>query len=226
MKLKKVVSLALAGVMAVSMLAGCATKPGTDSGEGEGATTGYSAEFAKYVNESITELDNLTFADNATDAEALKSAAGYYTNFNIFASNFAKFAWIELNDTSKDFMDKAGVTDKGADYYGIPSGAFANCVNTRMNETVKYATMFIADASMDLDKALELAAKDFSKKFVGDVEHTLPEQGSASGSTYDYSYVVSVSVVNRAMSSEVIATNGSVNIIAVTITRTGTPHQV
>ena len=50
MKLKKIASLMLAGVMAVSMLAGCNTTSngGNNGGEGEGegtTTTGYSVAF-------------------------------------------------------------------------------------------------------------------------------------------------------------------------------------
>ena len=72
MKLKKIAALALAGVMAVSMLAGCGTdkKPGTGEGEGEGTvtTTGYSAELGKIMD---LDLDYVSFADNASDEAAL-----------------------------------------------------------------------------------------------------------------------------------------------------------
>lgn len=73
MKLNKVLALALSGVMAVSMLAGCSGNPGNGGQEGEGETnvTGFAATVASKLDEN---KDNVTVtSDNAIDT-ALKAA--------------------------------------------------------------------------------------------------------------------------------------------------------
>ena len=56
MKLKKIVSLALAGIMAVSMLTACGDKGSSSSeGEGEVVATGYSAMLAKELKDTAAK---------------------------------------------------------------------------------------------------------------------------------------------------------------------------
>ena len=65
------------GVMAVSMLAGCGTdkKPTTDGeGEGETVVAGYSTTFADKLGKAVTDLDYVSFKDNAADAAALQKS--------------------------------------------------------------------------------------------------------------------------------------------------------
>ena len=80
MKLKKIASLALAGVMAVSMLAGCKSgtpNPNPGEGEGEGNTaTGYSATLGDKVSDAVKDLGYITFADSAAAKAALEDAVG------------------------------------------------------------------------------------------------------------------------------------------------------
>ena len=79
MKLKKMMALALSGVLAVSMLTACDTgsvNGGASSGDGgNGVVTGYSSVLAKYMEKS-TKKDYVTFQDNNADAEALEDALG------------------------------------------------------------------------------------------------------------------------------------------------------
>ena len=81
MKLKKIASLMLAGVMAASMLAGCntASNGGNNGGEGEGegtTTSGYSAVMAENVSDAVKVIDNVTFQDHSADRAALDDALG------------------------------------------------------------------------------------------------------------------------------------------------------
>ena len=218
MKLKKVVSLALTGVMAVSMLAGCATKPATDGeGEGEGTTTGYSAEFAKYLDEDgVVSLDYVTFQDNASDLAALKDALGYFTDTQVAATQ--PFTWAAPATYGKaidDFSENADVTETAS--YGLNvTNIFP--LNSEMNQTVKAATAWVADGTMDINKALKEAASRFDSAVV---KADLPKSGSAGGTTYNYHYVVSVSVANRGTTT-FDQVHPSANVIVLTITRTGT----
>ena len=81
MKLKKIASLMLAGIMAVSMLAGCksGTTPNTDPTEPETPATGVSATFASYLNDD----DVVSFADNSVMQSALASAVKKLDNSTI-----------------------------------------------------------------------------------------------------------------------------------------------
>ena len=78
-ELKKMMALALSGVLAVSMLTACDTgsvNGGASSGDGgNGVVTGYSSVLAKYMEKS-TKKDYVTFQDNNADAEALEDALG------------------------------------------------------------------------------------------------------------------------------------------------------
>ena len=222
MKLKKVVSLALAGVMAVSMLAGCATKPATDPTEGEGGDTnasGYSAEFSKYVNEEVTKLDYVTFADNAEDVAALKSTLGYASDKLVLK---APAVATKLNTVS---TDAANFFKKEADLtmtYGF-NDIFANAKD--VDKTQKLGTVYVIDGTVEISKALQQVADQVNSVLHDD---DLPDKVvmnvSTGKITYNYSYVVSVSVVNRATTT-FDQVHPSVNAIAVTITRTGTPAE-
>ena len=81
MKLKKIASLALAGVMAVSMLAGCATKGEDNKNENTEVTT--TAAVADYVNNLLTDAQKniVKFQNDADLTAALKKVAGDSTKF-------------------------------------------------------------------------------------------------------------------------------------------------
>ena len=232
MKLKKVVSLALAGVLAVSMLAGCATgkKPGTGEGEGEGATTGYSAEFADIAD---LKMDNVSFKDSTVDQAALKKAVDSCTDVQLLAAlvngNFDNNgnngsagrlqgamvipAFLNLNCTSV-FAEEAELTwyNEGLDFGG----------NVNINDTQKLGVIVAVDGTMDTVSVLKQA-----NKLVADGLKAL-EKGSTDqtdGISYDYSYSVSVSVVNRTTTT-VDLVKADIDFVAVTVTRTSAPHKV
>ena len=76
MKLKKIASLALAGVMAVSMLAGCANKPGNNDGNQGGEVVGSTPAIVTAVNNG-QDADNdvkITFTDAGDLMTALQQA--------------------------------------------------------------------------------------------------------------------------------------------------------
>ena len=79
MKLNKIASLALAGIMAVSMLAGCGEGNGNgnsgSSSENTNTTAGYSSTLAENLSAAAKE-DYITYQDNSADAAALEDALG------------------------------------------------------------------------------------------------------------------------------------------------------
>ena len=84
MKLKKIASLMLAGVMAVSMLAGCQTTSNDQPTQPEQPTTpatGYSAKLQSEL--SAIAQDKITFSDSTELNSALEYAAGNVGNDKI-----------------------------------------------------------------------------------------------------------------------------------------------
>ena len=71
MKLKKIASLALAGVMAVSMLAGCSEKTGDDTTDGDNNGTVATSPVVSAVNDAQDKID---FTSDNSLTNALKKA--------------------------------------------------------------------------------------------------------------------------------------------------------
>ena len=85
MKLKKIASLMLAGVMAVSMLAGCSTNGnGGNGGEGEGQVNTDSLSAASVITELDKDTtDKVTFSANASLESALSKAVSVVGSGNL-----------------------------------------------------------------------------------------------------------------------------------------------
>ena len=110
MKLKKIASLALAGVMAVSMFAGCAkgnVKPEPTPDPEEPTATGYSVTLGDKVD---VEKDYITYQDNADDAAALQDALGNMASVSVAANATLPQIVMEF-DKSTVFGDSELVID-------------------------------------------------------------------------------------------------------------------
>lgn len=244
MKLKKVVSLALAGVLAVSMLAGCGTnkKDGPTQDDNGTVKAGYSAEFGKIVD--LKDMDYVTFQDSTVDQEALKAAVASCTDLQLYAAlvsgNLDSSAasgivggsgWLQgampISDEVKlncvnVFTDKADLdfyswtsNDNGMPWYFATENA-----NKQMTDTLKAGAIFAVDGSMDTESVLTLVEKLLAEDYTLS-DDCLPETGVNGGINVDYKYTVSVSLVNRVASSSTLMT-ADMDFVAVTITRTGT----
>ena len=84
MKLKKIASLALAGIMAVSMLAGCNGASSSNPTEPENPVVPNGTDIAGYVNGLLSEdvSKNITFVDDAELRAALTEVAGKSSNID------------------------------------------------------------------------------------------------------------------------------------------------
>ena len=233
MKLKKIVSLMLAGVMAVSMLTACGSNTindgAEDDGNGEGTTTsGYSTKLESYLSDEVKDMENVSFQDDAANAAALESAVK-----NISAGEVLKTAKdnpvpASIEDwTSSDYKTMIAELKKAYDIqdddldendmnllWAVNSEYMAN---RSLNDAVVYAVT----GSVDLEKSL----KDIADKLNGYFE-ALPASGEVSNGVgsnpalvYDYDYTISVSVVNKPV-TVFTEYDGSVNYIAVTVSRT------
>ena len=224
MKLKKIASLMLAGIMAVSMLAGCNGAPIDDDSNGgdQGNTaSGYSAMMGDKLAADLEDedLDDIvTFADSATDQAALEDALG-----NLGFVDIGRYSDVAEpigvgNPVRDDFKDAAGVeihrllTPVTGDFFDD----WTNVGNTR-----KIGAVFAVDGTVKLDKAIGMLVEDYKAAFTSLESGVTVTDSSTPGKTtdYDFAYTVSVSVVNVPVTSVTIY-NNSVNFIALTITRT------
>ena len=233
MKLKKLVSLALAGVMAVSMLAGCGTNGKTESTEDENGVVkaGYSAEFEKIAD---IDLDYVAFQDSTVDQDALKAAVASCTDVQLYAalvggnlttpSPLKGAMWVArelgLRCTSV-FADKADLDYNFAKTYNKAyvsnlAGHFSDIENSDMTNTVKAGAIAAVDGTMDTNSVLAMVEDLLNNDLA-----TLPENGKQGGITVEYKYTVSVSLVSRTTTMSDLA-KADMDFVAVTVTRTGT----
>ena len=82
MKLKKIASLALAGIMAVSMLAGCKDGNGGNNGGEEGGNEGQATGISTVVYENLSQAakNNITLSDSAALNSALQQVVNDYVD--------------------------------------------------------------------------------------------------------------------------------------------------
>ena len=84
MKLKKIASLMLAGVMAVSMLAGCSGKSNNNENNGQNQTEQVVSKVADYANQTLTSTGKkyMTYKDSTSLAANLKDVATDKSKFS------------------------------------------------------------------------------------------------------------------------------------------------
>ena len=245
MKLKKIASLMLAGIMAVSMLAGCKSgtpNPNPGEGEGEGNTaTGYSATLGDKVSDDVKKLDYITFADSAAAKAALEDAVGNLGLVNgastvlpetlinvkldgdgldldddVYNKCFDERAVVAMID---DFADAVESQNLWLDVEGIATEEFNYTNHDRKTyDDSTCAALFVIGSSVKMDKALDQVAATVNDALAALPNVDIHTNGTASV-TYDYT--VSVSVVEKPVSA-IEWFNASANFIAVTVTRSAT----
>ena len=212
MKLKKIASLMLAGVMAVSMLAGCSNGTKPDDGEKEPVVTGLTGEVVAALDEDTTKAVSFTSdsnLDNVVAKYVQKNGTDNLKNIKASALNAiddevskeTKFTWpnsVSNKDSAKSAAKEANVT------IVVPN----NTVTAGASRD--YAVKQIAKA---IDKAIkDLSLEDDTVIFNVDIDN----DGEAEQFWYDYSYAGNLSVTEVKD-----ATTGVVSYVAVfTVTRT------
>lgn len=266
MKLKRIVSLALAGVMAVSMLTACGNSNGNGGQvppeENNTIDGGYSDMLAKYM-EDVADLDHVTFQDNSDDVAALKDALGNFGNVVIGGGSLLPVlvclegtndiipgistgdlpiigalpivkpvsgnGVLSINNLKEDFAKALDLATANLESDDLAFKGSTKNINVPQKE----GTIFAIDGSISLEKVMNQIANgnnfngldnNGTERFAGlnttmDDEDALPESGVDGHLTWHYNYTISASVVN-VPATAVDGYNGSVNFIAVTVTRT------
>ena len=106
MKLKKIASLALAGIMAVSMLAGCKDGGNGNGGSSSSGTTVTAAPIVSAMNNELSEKqkEQLSFASNAKLAAAVAKGAEKVTYEDI--QNASVPTLLSYANNNNDIIDE------------------------------------------------------------------------------------------------------------------------
>ena len=162
MKLKKLAALALAGVMAVSMLTACGNGNGgaPDNGGENGVATGYSSVLAKYMTEA-SKMDNVTFQDSNDDAAALADALGNRGTLLLSGDTIAPVPLPVISSIiCNDFKESLGVNNVVTDVANTLLGDGMEVVKMfsnehgDLNEPKKIGMLFVVDGTISVEKAL------------------------------------------------------------------------
>ena len=222
MKLKKIASLMLAGIMAVSMLAACGEgKKDDSSSSSSGSTTasGYSAMLGQKAADTLkkNDLDKIfTFADDADDQKALEEVVrNGIVQQNVM--NVVAGVSVENATNVKDPAVPALVAPFRTKIGANGGLANLNSAAASMNDTT-VASLWVANGDIAMNNVMDTVFEGCKSVFAG-----ADDEGEFGTGSYivtlDYKYEVSVSVVNVPVKYDTTKT-GSVNFIAVTVTRT------
>ena len=241
MKLKKIASLALAGVMAISMLAGCSTtsvEPTPTPDPEEPSATSYSAVMQNAFESK--DIMKIYFTDDSDLDKALETAVGY-AGYDAVTDDFLHQLWengksvqwigknfgggyssqafgqvnLKLRDAMGTKIAMQFTDDDTVRYLSPESKASTNQPTWYDKNDVNTTLLYVADRGMSLEAAMDAIADEIAEGVKG--LNTAYDHRDNLGDTYNYEYTGSVSVCSKNFD----AMNGiGVNFIAVNIVRT------
>ena len=201
MKLKKIASLALAGIMAVSMLAGCSNN-GSSSSEPETETNPVSGAAAAING----KLD-----DNKGKISFTEDSAAYNMLETYFANNTITLADAKTTETTVQMntATEIALADGICKMLGVEGYYFNNSSlkNTNDKENSGVEVYLLSGKLLTEDKVMEQVAEYID---------TLTFSKENSAQTMDYSYAGKVAVIK----AESKGKTESAWVVAVTITQT------
>ena len=213
MKLKKIASLMLAGVMAVSMLAGCNTvsNGGNNGGEGEGEGQVSTSNSSTVLHDTMKgdARKMTTPAANANLDSALKQAVDTYFNNEDY---------LDVLTGSSVMQVKYGKVVENLEKALNAKSDIAAGLNYLLNndETTIAVELYCVEASVSDTYALEQVANKVENDIAG-------LKDKSNNGEYSYAYTVSASIVTKPLTSSIVeGVTGGVKYIAVAVTQTPT----
>ena len=239
MKLKKIASLMLAGVMAVSMLAGCSnTAVDPEPTPDPTPDSNYGTTLWNYLDEGKSKI---TFQSNSALDTALQTAVEYAGSLSV-ATNYwlgdtivelntdgiNVDRWVEFNPVLVDSLqnvaislsestdaDNAALHVRANDWTGME--ATLNQINGtgehKNDDDVTAVALYVIDGTVGINAALDKVAEDLDD-IIRDLD--IVSTNTALGVEYEYKYTGSVSVASKSITKDGM----NVNFIAVQIDRT------
>ena len=236
MKLKKLMALALSGVLAVSMLAGCnGNKAPVDDGTDpiEPGTNGVSAEVGTLTADYLdpTEIpEYVTFADDAD----LDSSLQYVVEFAGVDDVLLQYMHNDkLHRVAGDLysrLQKAVGDDNWVNWNSIGSLAalkWAEAENSYKIDDETVVELFAVSSAIGENAVNQLIAEKLADEAVIQ-GYLYSTSGRGENGNYNHEYTVSVSTYTKAVNSSSVLGSGAadpaVTFVAVQVVRTST-HQ-
>ena len=214
MKLKKIASLMLAGIMAVSMLAGCDGKGG--SGEEENPVVPAETGVVAYANDALTadQKEIFTYAASADLDAILKDLASSTSNFDADTINeiYSKYIAVYESDLIKKLNGKLdGIVLSDNDFSEAPADG----------KSQKRGLVYTISGRLDADEAVGKIAKSVGNMIVGTDDDKnngiiCPDVVEYNKTKYDCAYSAEISAVKVSSSS---APNESAWVVAIVLTQ-------
>ena len=213
MKLKKFASLALAGVMAVSMLAGCSGKGNGNDGEPENPvvpTTGVVADADDAVSADEKEDYKFSGFTASTNLDSiLKDLASSTSDFSedVIGNAYDNVASVQANQAVQKKLNGklSGLLDDGGTFGEIPAD----------NVSEKYGYVYTASGKLTQKEAVGKIVAKFVDATLQNVK-TDAVKNDITGTKYDPAYSAEISIVKVSSSS---AVNESAWVVAIVLTQ-------
>ena len=209
MKLKKIVSLAMSGVLAVSMLTACgdniSEQPPVDNGNDTTPATGYSATFEGRLSDRGDA--NISMSDNDALNNALKAAMDFASDSHIafdYGINYnhkvnfveGKANGTDLNQVAAELI-KAADTDKESMEKDVAE--IFNVLNPNDNkddykkDNLDVVMLYVVDGGLSTDAAVMEVADELNKE-MEDLVRSYNTKGTNNSTVENvYTYTGSVS---------------------------------
>ena len=209
MKLKKIASLVLAGIMAVSMLTACgdniSEQPPVDNGNDTTPATGYSATFEGRLSDRGDA--NISMSDNDALNNALKAAMDFASDSHIafdYGINYnhkvnfveGKANGTDLNQVAAELI-KAADTDKESMEKDVAE--IFNVLNPNDNkddykkDNLDVVMLYVVDGGLSTDAAVMEVADELNKE-MEDLVRSYNTKGTNNSTVENvYTYTGSVS---------------------------------
>ena len=211
MKLKKIASLMLAGIMAVSMLAGC--KSGSSNNNDDSSsnsdlvTSGVSAEFYDALsNDAKMYLD--AGSDNANLNNAFNKAVSSISEKDV-ATQWST-SLTKINDFNADLTQALEATVTGMAF------------DASKKDEAKSVLVYAVGGGVSESRALEIVADALCVNSAvfgsSNLASNFAIEGNVGGIDYNFDYDVSASVISRTVTDN--NTNKTVVYVAVMVSKT------
>ncbi len=209
MKLKKIASLMLAGVMAVSMMTACSGKSADDTEEKPPVVDPVDDTFAASVNDLLsTEQKNvITFTNDATLNGVLAKVAPTIDSWNLMTFNMGA-GHVFVTD-AQDMRHLLGIDRNN-------SMVFGRLFSDKATSVTKAADIFVVDGSYTEEGVAEFVAK-YVKHLIQN--KNMPVVGEK-GVPYRYAYTGSIAC------TKVTNLSGDFESYVVAFTMTQTPTKI
>ena len=229
MKLKKIASLALAGVMAVSMLTACGgntidEQPPVDN-SGDNAVAGYSTEV--YENLSAAAQSKISFSNSSELNSALTKAMAYVASNDIankYDENmYNKVMHVKQNTVDASMLNaaKSLIDTRKAEndtYMNVETAIekLAPTIANQGEKTLNVDLLFVIDVGVKMSAVMDQIADQIDTQIVK-LELDNDNITTNNESTLRYTYTGSVSADTITLAGD---HNKSATFVAVEITRT------